>query len=429
MGSRTLNERIVQLVERRRDPTIHFLKELCSVPSYIDLEKKTGYELEAQNCVKDKLGGMGFDLQIFEPDPEELKHFGTAYIPGFEYKNRPNVVGTLKGEGGGRSLILNGHVDVVTAEPSSAWKHDPFGGEIEGERMYGRGTADMKGGITAMISALDAILEAGAKLKGDVIFQSVVSEEDTNNGTLACVAKGHRADAAIVAEPTELGVHIGHPGSMHLNIKVKGKSGHQAMKYECINAIEKMTSIINIMNEINQEWVKTKGMKYFPKPGINVGVIKGGESVYIVPEECSLEALVDYLPNEIDPDGRGGRVRQQVEERVTEGLKNDPWLSNNYPVISWPFDWDPCVISEDAPIVKAMTAATERVLGRSGVGVLPSVCDLMHLVNRARIPSIAYGPGSIIQAHAIDEFISINQLIDATKVFALAITEWCGLVE
>ena len=142
------------------------------------------------------------------------------------------MVGILEGEGKGRSLILNGHVDTVPPGDTTLWKHNPFGGEIEGDRIFGRGSVDMKGGISAMIMAVKFIKEAKIRLKGDIILQCVVDEEGGGNGTLACVDRGYKADAAIVTEPTNLKIMIAHRGAMHLRVKVKGKSTHACFRWE-----------------------------------------------------------------------------------------------------------------------------------------------------------------------------------------------------
>ena len=213
--------------------------------------KGYGYEGPIQKFIEKKFLSMDLDVDVFEPDNSQMeKMWGKAYVPGFRYEGRPNVVGTLKSRGDGRSLILNGHVDVVTDEPVSAWDYDPWEGRILDDKMIGRGTADMKGGLAAMIMAVDSLLESGVKPKGDILIQSVVSEEDTNNGTLSCITRGYKADAAIITEPTEFQVLIGHPGAMEMEITVKGKSGHQAYKRKLINAIDKTCTLLKILNEI-----------------------------------------------------------------------------------------------------------------------------------------------------------------------------------
>ncbi len=145
------------------------------------------------------------------PTYEDLIISGKIEV--LNYKNRPNVVGIWKGSGGGRrSLILNGHIDTVTVEPLNQWTHDPYEAEIKEGKMFGRGVSDMKRGIIAAIIALESLIELDVKLRGDVIFQSVVNEEHAGNGTVACVARGITVDAAIISEPTTFDIGLGSAG-------------------------------------------------------------------------------------------------------------------------------------------------------------------------------------------------------------------------
>lgn len=145
-------------------------------------------------------------VDIWEPDINELKKH-PGYVPTTQnYKDRPNVVGFQKGKGSGRSLLFNGHVDVIPPGPLSAWEHNPWSGEVENGKLYGRGSSDMKSGLAAMTMALDAIIESGITLKGNVILEYTIDEEFTGNGTLACVQRGYKADCGIVCESSSLKV-------------------------------------------------------------------------------------------------------------------------------------------------------------------------------------------------------------------------------
>ena len=168
------------------------------------------------------------------------------------YDNRPNVVGTFRGTGGGRSLILNGHIDTVTVEPEEAWTRNPFSGDIDTGLMYGRGTSDMKGGLMAAVMAMAYLLEAGASLKGDVILQSVVNEEHAGNGTLDLVRRGYRADGAIVLEPTNNTIAVSHPGGLYWQVTVPGIVRSPGARWSGdeivgVSAIEKLPRIIDAL--------------------------------------------------------------------------------------------------------------------------------------------------------------------------------------
>ena len=196
-------DRVTDEVDRRRDELVAFAADLIRIPS--ETHPPGGDEGPVQRFIEAKLRDIGLDVDVFEPwsVPGALEHPG--WWPGLEYDDRPNVVGVWTGAAGGRSLILNGHCDVVPAGPHDLWTHDPYGGVVADGRIYGRGASDQKGGIAAMIMAVEVLRHLGLSPRGDVIVESVVNEElGGYNGTVACCAKGYLADAAIVTEPTQL---------------------------------------------------------------------------------------------------------------------------------------------------------------------------------------------------------------------------------
>jgi acetylornithine deacetylase len=228
-----------------RDRSVARLAELVRIPSL------TGEEGKAQRHIADLLRDIGAEVTLAEPDvpamfqsfpnvaqyPTHWQHdliLPYARLPTYEalrdsglenvlnYRDRPNVVGIRRGTGGGRSLILNGHIDTVTIEPAGQWTQDPFGAAIVDGAMYGRGTSDMKGGLMAALMAMTFLHEAGLRPKGDIIFQSVVNEEHAGNGTLDLVRRGITADAAIVLEPTNNQLAVSHPGGLYWQVKVPG---------------------------------------------------------------------------------------------------------------------------------------------------------------------------------------------------------------
>ncbi|MEM3129715.1 MAG: M20/M25/M40 family metallo-hydrolase, partial [Nitrososphaerota archaeon] len=215
----SIREKLLSTIENKRKEIINFAQKLVRIPSI------TGEEGEIQKFIAEKLSNLGLELDVFEIDIEELsKH--PFFIPLEEYresyKNRPNVVGILKGRGNGKSLILMGHVDTVPVENRLLWKHDPFGGEIENGKLYGRGALDQKGGVTAQIMALESIIEAGISLKGSVIIENTIEEEAGGNGALACAVKGYTADAGIYTEPSGYMIGISNRGAQFFRIIVPG---------------------------------------------------------------------------------------------------------------------------------------------------------------------------------------------------------------
>ena len=212
-----MEESVLRLIDERRDEIVGFLKDLVAIPSV------TGEEAAIQEFITTKLKAMGLGVDTWVPDKEALKKHPAYVHTELDYANRPNVVGLYKGTGGGRSLLFNGHVDVIPAGPADAWAHPPWAAEIEDGRLYGRGASDMKSGLAAMTMALDPLLRLGVKLKGDVILEYTMDEEATGNGTLACVMKGYKADAGICCETSSLHVQPGCIGRIWFEIVVRGK--------------------------------------------------------------------------------------------------------------------------------------------------------------------------------------------------------------
>ena len=194
---------------------------------------------------------------------EQLPTYGALRESGLEtvlnYRGRPNVVGVFKGSGGGRSLIVNGHVDTVTIEPAADWTRDPFGGEINGDRLFGRGASDMKGGVMAALMALSFLRQAGGELKGDVIFESVVNEEHAGNGTLDLVRRGFRADGAIVLEPTHNRIAVSHTGGLYWQVTLPGVPRSPGARWEGgtlvgVSAIEKLPVVVSALLALEEEY-------------------------------------------------------------------------------------------------------------------------------------------------------------------------------
>lgn len=228
-----IQKRINQWIEDHREEGTNLLQKMVQAPS------TQGNEAGAQAIVAQKLQEMGLQIDSWEPDGGELKKHSYFYSPRSEFSNSPNVVGIMKGTGGGRSIILNGHIDVVPDGDRDQWDDDPYSGAIKNGRMFGRGVTDMKGGNVSLILAMQALKENGIQLKGDVIFQSVIEEESGGAGTLAAVLRGYKADAALIPEPTNMRIFPKQQGSMWFRIHVKGRSAHGGTRYEGVSAIEK----------------------------------------------------------------------------------------------------------------------------------------------------------------------------------------------
>jgi len=422
------HDKILEFIEVRRDDAIGFLRRMVQFDSSTIHHGLDGQELAIQQWLAKTLGEWGFETRLFEPDNEKMQVF-PDFSPGHSYRNRPNLVATLKGAGAGRSLILNGHVDTMPAGDRSRWTHDPWGGEIADGDMYGLGVCDMKAGVAAMILATRFLCESGYPPAGDVMVQSVVDEEGGGNGTLGCVVEGYKADAAIVTEPTRLHIQPASRGVLLLEVDLEGRATHACLKWGGVNAIEKGVKIIQGMIELERLWLAQRRHPLLPPPTITIGQIDGGLAGSQVPGGCVLKFDVKYLPEEMTPDGRsrkitGDMVKAEVESWIRTLCAGDPWLRDHVPVMTWYQHCIPHYLDPAHPLVQMMRTAAGDVLGLGVVSGFPAGCDARHLQNRAGVPAIIFGPGDLQYAHSIDERVSVEEYIRAIKVLALAIHAW-----
>ena len=340
-------EEVLKLIEKRRDEIIIFLRDLISFPSV------TGDELEIQKFIARKLKSMGLAVDIWEPDHEELKKH-PAYVPVERgYTNRPNVVGIYKGTGSGKSLLFNGHVDVIPPGPLDAWDHKPWAGDIEGNRLYGRGASDMKSGLAVMTMAVDSLRRLNIRLKGDVILEYTVDEEQSGNGTLDCVMRGYHADAGICCETSSLHIQPACIGRIWFEILVRGKPAGIQRRWEGVNAIEKGYTIVEAIS--NLENIRINKLKHPLYPDNRstltcmVCVFQSGSFASAFPDTCLLKGSIATLPGE-----NTNEVKRSLVEHILTFSKADPWLRNNPPEVNFTgYCGDPVEMPADHPIVSS----------------------------------------------------------------------------
>lgn len=388
-----------------------------------DLSK--GKETEVNAYTKKLMDAIGIESELI------------AAIDG-----RENLCGRYRGTGGGKSLLFNGHVDVVPPGEDDLWGgHAPFGGDVADGYIHGRGSVDMKGGNVAALYALKAIIAAGYRPRGDVVYQHVVGEEckETEAGTGACIARGYVADAAIVCEPTctdtLFEINPASAGVFEMKWTVRGKSCHSGMRREVIrdggagaavgvDAIEKGMIVYRAIKDLEIRWGQTKSHPLY-KPGnfcINGGTIGGGVGPSVVPGEMEMSYAIFYPPQEKAED-----IKKEIEDCVRNACLNDPWLVENPPEITWLFNWGSYDTQLSEPICAVTESAVKAVAPEGGrYNGFFAVCDASFL-HEAGIPTVAVGPGENRYAHGADEKLSVAQLTDAAKIYALAIAEWCGL--
>lgn len=428
-----IKKKAAHYLEAKKNEHIDFLKQLVGFDSRIMNAGRSGNEGEIQRFIARKLKQLGADqIDIFEPDNEKIKHL-PGFNPEHDYTDRPNVVAVFKGSGsGGRSLLLNGHVDTVDTGNLELWTSDPFTCTERDGLLYGRGVADMKGGLAAAILALEALKETGVKLAGDVIFTSVVDEEAGGNGTLAIVEKGYRADGALIMEPTNLEIHAANRGAFLARFTVVGKPIHACLKGFGVNAIDKAMMLIRALYELEKEWLLTKRHPFLANPTINIGRIQGGIGASIVADECTVDFDVEFLPREYDVDGNEHivdkyAIQREVEAALARACTADEWLQQHPVKVDWYQDTSAFQTDAAHPLVTTALQSVADTLGKAGLSGFPAGCDGVYLSNIGNMPVVIFGPGKINQAHTINEFLEIDQYISHIQALTNFIIDWAGL--
>lgn len=411
-------------ISEHQGEAITFLQALIQQPSL------QGNEKGVQELVIKKLNQLNLTVDCWDPDYAELAKHPYFVESRKSYEGSPNVVGVLKGKGGGKSILLNGHIDVVPEGDRTKWNHDPFSGRIEGGKMYGRGTTDMKGGNVSLLLALESIIKSGIQLKGDVIFESVIEEETGGVGTLAAVMRGYRADAAIVPEPTNMKLFIKQQGSMWFRVSVEGRSAHGGTRYEGVSAIEKAWKAFNAVMELESQRnaiIKDPLYKGIPIPlPINIGKIQGGSWPSSVADLVTFEGRIGVGPEEEMED-----VKRQLKNCINSVTANDEWLKE-HPVKLEFFggQWIPNAIDANHPFVSLIKEKFDKVYHRPiRIEASPWGTDAGILGKVGNTPTIVIGPGETRMAHYPNEFIDLNEVTQAAKLFAKMIIEWCEVSE
>lgn len=420
-------DEIRQAIEVNREEILEILFNTVRADSTNINHGIKGNEINAQKVVIGYLEKLGMEVDVFEPDNAILEKDFKEVNPDHEYDGRPNVVGTLKGTGQGRSLIMNGHIDTMPFDSLDQWLTHPLDPKIIDNKVYGRGTCDMKGGLCAAIAALLVLNKMDVKLKGDVIVESVVDEEGGGNGTMACISRGYKADAGIIMEPTELEVMPAHMGWLFYKIEVTGKALHSSMKWKGVNAIEKMMKIMQGLQELERKWCMEKRSAILPPPTINFGTIEGGMAGSVVADKCVLDFGLHYLPSDSDEEGLGSKVEAELFEAIDFVVKGDKWLSQNPPQIKLYQLGSGYELPSDNQMIKIVSSVHNEVTGQEAVvRGCEYGSDARLLTNYGKTPTVLYGPGSIQQAHGINEFMDMDQFYKAIEVYAGTIIEWCS---
>jgi len=416
----SIKNRIYEWIDQNKQKGFDYLQQMVQQPSI------QGNEKGIQQLVFTYLKKLDMTVDVWDLDDSRLKKHPYFYSNRNQFHDSPNIVAVLKGTGGGKSIILNGHVDVVPEGDHGQWDRPPYSGEVVDGKMYGRGVTDMKGGNIALLMALEAIKSVAVPLKGDIIFQSVVEEESGGAGTLDAILKGYKADAAIIPEPTNMKIFPKQQGSKWFRLIVTGRTAHGGTRYHGISAIDKAF----IVNEHVHELEKIRNARldeplydHVPIPiPINIGSIKGGDWPSSVPDIVQLEGRIGIAPGETME-----QVQIELEDWIARLVEKDDWFKE-YPVkLEWyGARWVPGEIELSHPLMNILSKNYSLVTDEAPVvEASPWGTDGGLLTQVAQTPTIVFGPGTTNLAHFPNEAIELKKIVDTAKIIAATVVDWC----
>lgn len=386
----------VQLLKAVDKPRlVSTLTEMVEISSEnpFDGEPRPGFrEREIGEYYMDRMNGLG--LTVSHRD----------VVPG-----RPNVFGRLKGSGGGTTLMLCGHLDTVSTEGYA----DAYRARLADGRLHGRGSCDMKAGLAAYLEAVRVIRRAGLALRGDIVLCGVADEEYKMIGSKEIGVNGPRADQGIIAEPTDLAVCPAHKGQLSTFIRTYGRAVHSSIPEQGVNAVVHMARVIDAFSDYNDELASRDPHPLCGHGRFSPGVIRGGQLVTAVPDYCELEVDRRTLPGEVN-----AQVFAEFRRRLDPLAERDPDFRYEITEPSW--DIPPNDIGVDQPVVRSLLRGYCALTGVDAAPVaFPAATDAPNL----GFPSVVCGPGSVAQAHSTDEYVDVDQMVTATRMYLMAILD------
>lgn len=419
-----IHQQLSTAVDANWASQVEWLKSLVAFPSL------RGEEAPCQDWIAREFATRGWSV-----DRYTLSDVAMDTLPGFspvmdtDYDRAVQVVASLRApRQEKRSLIMQGHVDVVPTGPADMWQSAPFVPAIRDGRMHGRGANDMKSGVCAMVFALDALRVAGYLPASDLYLQTVTEEESTGNGALSTLARGYRADACLIPEPTAARILRGTVGVMWFRLALRGKPVHVSESERGTNAILSAFGLIEALRghtrELNARVKQDPWFSRIPNPiKFNPGKIAGGDWASSTPAWCEVDCRIAVLP------GMSlAAFREELTGVVMAAARQDPFLADNPPEIMWNgFQADDYVLEPGSDFEHAVRAAHRRVHGdEPDEVILPAVTDARFYGRYYGIPSLCYGAtGS--GNHGFDESVDLASIKDVTLTIASFVADWCGV--
>ncbi len=419
-------EALKKVLEKNKQKYIDRLSELVAIDTH-DLGHGIdgGLEKQGQDYMAELFRKMGAEVTLDSMKEEDIEKCFSLYQEGnlgHQQTDRYNVYAQFNGEKPGKTLMFNGHIDVMPADEVEEWTTPPFSPTIRDGKLYGRGTADMKGGLMAATMAVKLLQDAGIPFSGSVKITSVCDEEGGGNGSMQAIMSGQRADGVVVCEGTSDELILAHMGFVFFRVKFAGKACHSGAKQNGVSAIEKAIKVIQALNEKEHDWLLRYKHPLLPAPNLNVGLIHGGTAGSTVAEECMFEVCVHYLPNQMSHN----QVVKEFQDVVERVAKSDAWLEEHLPEIQITQFGGGFEMEEHSPFVDSFKRAYSEVRGKA-VKVVgsPAGCDSRLWRNIAECPTIQFGPGNLAQCHAVDEWLDLEAYLQSILIYAELILDFC----
>ena len=427
-----LERRISEYVEAHQELLVAIIQDLVRIPS--ENTPPHGQEELCQNYVVHFLSRQGWTPILYALSEVKGLEQHPLFWKGRDYARRPNVGARLKGRGGGRSLVLSGHIDTVP-RGAAHWTRQPFGGEVEGNRLYGRGANDMKGGVGTNLFVVQALNDLQLKLRGDLLFETVVDEEFGGvNGTLAGRLQGFNGDAAVISEPSFLRICPAQRGGRTAHITLSSSGGVLTEGKFPVGVIDQLRHFLNRVHDFaEQRRRKAKVHELYAHhiDPVPVSITKvftspwGTTEPITIPEECRLEMYWQLMPGEVQED-----VEREFFDWLNAMVSTAPELFTGSPKVEFPIRWMPgSFILKSEPLVAEFTGCASNVLGKEPpiVGI-EGPCDMYVFHQVFGIPAILWGARGG-NTHAADEYLEIDSVVTAAKVLLSFVCQWCGLTE
>jgi acetylornithine deacetylase len=390
------------------------LTDIVRIPSI------TGDEGAVQDRMASLLAEVGCRVERVEPDPAEVR--ADPDWPGEEMPRArlPIILGRI-GRPGGRRIVLVGHVDVVPVGDLATWSEDPWSAAIDGDRLFGRGACDMKGGVASILAAVRAIRDAGLedRLEGEILVASVPSEEDGGQGMLAAIRAGATGDMAVITEPTGLGVVIAHAGAITFKLSVPGRAAHASVRREGVSALDKLQVLVRALeadetarNAAETEPLMTAhGLPY----ATIIGIVKGGSWPSTVIDRIEVEGRYGVKLGQTWRD-----AERDLQRCVDDANEGDSFLREHPATVELTGGrFSSSRVPADHPLPVGLAAVVEEVIGRRPpMTGEPYGADMRLLIDHGHTPTVIFGPGDKRLAHSANEWVAISEVVDCARTLA-----------